>query len=792
MQWYSATSRDSVRISDLQTMKTSLELYHLQVWSYPNPSNGTEVTYSWWVVWTQWTFWGSVTRNISRVNEVPVDPLTEVEYSYSVLNTKQEFELVWVLEWDLIWYNPIGSQTNAYGEKVWTAYSAWNYNWQVAKVVVWWTTYLLALPVITSSDVSTSTTVEDMVTNNKLVYKGYSNLPSNNVWTTFKVEWSPDLKLVNVANLVVYSGTDLPATWSEVISFMTNLKQAYTWTDLATDPNFTELVNLDLEDSVAISNMWWTMMKEILLEELDITRPCWTTKHGKTKDFWNISTVIYAQWQWVCDWAKKTFLCNDTEWKDWSEIADTVTYQYESCWVEPWLNCTSDATYLKNGHTYNVIQLNHNASSQPFVDVVENDGTFRYTLDITCLDSTLSSTETWPVVQSCDTNHTINWNTCLGNECSAQAQVVNGHTYNVPLILNWWTSNVTSQLFAITNGQATYNQTFWCPSWVFTTNWPENTLTVTQCWTDYYSSNSTTCIAVWTWYYSNSTATTRAACTNKPANSEYTGDWGWSNNCPYSCTGWYSWASCTIEPFLVTGWSVTDVWGYRIHKFTNGGTLNVSGNGNVDILLVAGGGGGGCAYISGWWWWWAGGVLFIQNTPVSVGDYVITVGNGGGRSNFRWNTGGMGGNSIIKKDNITIHEAFGGGWGGSWWPAWVNGGSGGGPGGSGTPGQGHNGGSNGWGWAGGHSSGVDGGIGRNFSTYFGTGVGEAGWFGGGGGSHGAFGGQGWGADSSGSSPPNTGWGWWSGADPYNGRCLHGTKASGKGGSGIAIVRYITP
>ena len=32
--WYSVTSRDSLRISDIKTMKTWLELYHLQVWKW--------------------------------------------------------------------------------------------------------------------------------------------------------------------------------------------------------------------------------------------------------------------------------------------------------------------------------------------------------------------------------------------------------------------------------------------------------------------------------------------------------------------------------------------------------------------------------------------------------------------------------------------------------------------------------------------------------------------------------------------------------------------------------------
>ena len=176
--WYSVTSRDSLRISDIKTMKTWLELYHLQVWKYPEPSNGTDITYSWWVVWTQWTFWSSVIRKVSKLNEKPTDPLTGVEYTYSLLNTKQEHELAWTMEWDLVGLTNTIEKTNADWTKDWTAYVDWNYNARVARVVSWWITYLLALPTIISSDI-TDITVENIVNNKKLVFKWFSNLPSS-------------------------------------------------------------------------------------------------------------------------------------------------------------------------------------------------------------------------------------------------------------------------------------------------------------------------------------------------------------------------------------------------------------------------------------------------------------------------------------------------------------------------------------------------------------------------------------------------------------------------------------
>ena len=54
----------------------------------------------------------------------------------------------------------------------------------------------------------------------------------------------------------------------------------------------------------------------------------------------------------------------------------------------------------------------------------------------------------------------------------------------------------------------------------------------------------------------------------------------------------------TNSPFAAIGGTVTNIGGYRIHTFTSNGTLTVTGNGNVEALVVAGGGGGGSSQTS--------------------------------------------------------------------------------------------------------------------------------------------------------------------------------------------------
>ena len=99
LQWYSRDARDSVRIQDIANIKKSLEIFVTESWLYPNPSDSVDITYSWWIVWSQWTVWDSVVENLWKLNKKPVDPVLATEYSYSRTNNKTEYELSGILEW---------------------------------------------------------------------------------------------------------------------------------------------------------------------------------------------------------------------------------------------------------------------------------------------------------------------------------------------------------------------------------------------------------------------------------------------------------------------------------------------------------------------------------------------------------------------------------------------------------------------------------------------------------------------------------------------------------------------
>ena len=57
IQWYTVYSRDVVRITDLNNIRSTLEISQIETWKYVLPDNSVAIQYQWTTVWNQWTFW---------------------------------------------------------------------------------------------------------------------------------------------------------------------------------------------------------------------------------------------------------------------------------------------------------------------------------------------------------------------------------------------------------------------------------------------------------------------------------------------------------------------------------------------------------------------------------------------------------------------------------------------------------------------------------------------------------------------------------------------------------------
>ena len=107
VRWWTTSARDAVRIDDVKNITTVIDLYHINRWAYPEPTNAVDITHSWATVWTQGGFWEDTIRQVGRIFWELKDPGYEVDYTYSVTNSRKEYQLSYVLE------DPIDNLTSA-------------------------------------------------------------------------------------------------------------------------------------------------------------------------------------------------------------------------------------------------------------------------------------------------------------------------------------------------------------------------------------------------------------------------------------------------------------------------------------------------------------------------------------------------------------------------------------------------------------------------------------------------------------------------------------------------------
>ena len=97
MQWYTRDARNSVRTSDLKNIEKSLELYALEVWTYPEPDNINETPKIRWML--EWKFGETNFKQVKKLDTLPKDPKTWELYDYNLVITKDAYELI-SKEWE--------------------------------------------------------------------------------------------------------------------------------------------------------------------------------------------------------------------------------------------------------------------------------------------------------------------------------------------------------------------------------------------------------------------------------------------------------------------------------------------------------------------------------------------------------------------------------------------------------------------------------------------------------------------------------------------------------------------
>ena len=329
-------------------MKTSLELFHLNVWKYPLPDNNEIIDYDTETLWYQWQFWNNVVSQLSRnLNEVPTDPLTDKKYIFSTANNKNEFEILTLLEWDVALN--ITSQTNAANLKV-APRIDWTYNGVFVKTA----TYIVPVPsLITSEEITwwltlTTDNIKSQIVNN------WENIP--NIWNVNYNTWALTNLTLNATGTIDKNSTD-----SQKLSVYQAIYDTYSWTTLANDGiiktlliqttqeekiAFTETVVLKKSSAIASSSNWdeTPPVPVALIDQATCESANWMWVDTATDVY-----IWTTKWEWFCisprfwDWNTDSNLWNWwISWNGWWNYSNDYYNWWNASSIDDSLNSNPD------------------------------------------------------------------------------------------------------------------------------------------------------------------------------------------------------------------------------------------------------------------------------------------------------------------------------------------------------------------------------------------------------------------------------------------------------------------
>ncbi len=336
-QSYNRSARDWVRLSDLNNIEKSLWLFIIEKWRYPEPDLWVNVTYSWWLAWTQWTVWDKMMTNLVNINKKPVDPLTGNEYTYSVTSLKNEYQVWAIQEIWLLWSLPI---TKTYAATLPTkkafAIVKWTYNEVLLKVNTGSTDYILAVPSIINSDIN-DLDLLSIITKKLLVHNNFQNLPYSYNWLWYTMTgWFNYVPAWN--KLEVYKWSLVTLNWDTGLKkqLLDDLKQSYNWTIIWWDAVYTDVIKLDSSDlrnvEIFANNLLdnGIILKDTTVLKLNYSFAkalSWAIDFIKADTSWNV--YLWWNFYWTISiWANSL----TSSW--WSQ--DSFFAKYDSSWNLAW------------------------------------------------------------------------------------------------------------------------------------------------------------------------------------------------------------------------------------------------------------------------------------------------------------------------------------------------------------------------------------------------------------------------------------------------------------------------
>ena len=358
LQWYSTYARDSVRVTDINSLMKALELYKVDNWDYPVPDNSTNIVYSWSTVWSQLVIGESVTKGFISISDILLDPLTSTPYTYSITNQKDEYQIGSIMENSILSFNNLNT-VNAADTK-YDAYVVWNYNWKFTKLKSWNVTYVFDTPSILAYDISNPDIV-NIYKNKKFVFNWFNNIPSSYSWTNilmnwwFNYWWGDPVK----HSWTISSLSDL----ATLKTFTQAYKNSIAGSDLINTEPYKSIWSLNLADSHSVVATMIPMVNNTLSTNIDPYTYVYPPNEPPVAP--TIADITITENELITPITLSGFTDTDTLTYSMSWLTAWLSFNAstrEITWTVAWPNWdwTSTITYTANDWTNNPVSTTFN------------------------------------------------------------------------------------------------------------------------------------------------------------------------------------------------------------------------------------------------------------------------------------------------------------------------------------------------------------------------------------------------------------------------------------------------
>lgn len=431
-QWYSQSARDSTRLANMRLIEKALSLYVTTNSFFPEPSNSVNMTFNNWgpvALWKKWTVWASVHQTLRTLSEIPVDPVSGEEYWYALTLNKKEYELKAFMESSTVWN--IGNQVLAFD---YIPRIRGNYN---KLFLLWADSNYYSVPSLFGTWVDVTSTTNFEIDNSNVNYQVTQLLDQSN---------NP---------LTSDSFSDL----NKYEDFWRALLEAYTWSELVWNSNYTELFASNSSEDY--SYLAQVALWNINANQSPNSNSCTTVTQSPNKSC-NINT-------WILNWISNTCTneltsilwdsCPSGYTNNWDNTCSQTTsysatascpsgysnYSSSTCrritTRSPNVDCSSWYGYYNWGCYRNRTATVCPSGYSYTIDWCDEDDGWNF-LDPTCAswyvhvwwERCYDPSDSRSIVYTCDSWYSLSWSTCERIQYASKTYSCN----------SWWTLNGTN------------------------------------------------------------------------------------------------------------------------------------------------------------------------------------------------------------------------------------------------------------------------------------------------------------------------------------------------------------